>query len=116
MVVIGGSGNANKAWVAFPPPGEVPVQMFTVSFQSLDSTGWSIQSSSINLNNAQVTVTDGGTNKPVTVTQLLPNYGSSYAIRFNPQGWTTQAGHTYSVSVSGTSQPINYDVKVVSCN
>jgi len=116
MMVIGGSGSANKAWVAFPPPGEVPVQLFTVSFQSVDSTGWTIQSNSINLGSAQVTVTDGGQNRPVTVTQLNGGYGSTYAIRFNPQGWTSQAGHTYSVSVSGTSQPINYDVQVVNCN
>ncbi len=116
MMVIGGSGNAGKAWVAYPPAGQVPLQLFTISFQSVDQTGWTIQSDSINLASAQVTVTDAGTNRPVTVTQLLSGYGSTYAIRFNPQGWTTQAGHTYSVSVSGTSQPINYDVVVVSCN
>ncbi len=116
MQVIGGSGNAGKPYVAFPPGGEVPIQMFTASYTSLDSTGWTIQSDSISLSGAQVTVTDAGAAKPVTVTQLQSGYGSTHAIRFNPQGWTTQAGHTYSVSVSGTSQPISYDVKVVSCN
>ncbi|MCC6904147.1 MAG: CAP domain-containing protein, partial [Polyangiaceae bacterium] len=116
MQVIGGSGSAGKQWVAFPPGGEVPVQMFKASFSSLDQTGWTIQSDSIALAGAQVTVTDGGANQPVTVTQLQGGYGSKYALRFNPQGWTTQAGHTYSVSVSGVSQPIAYDVKVVSCN
>jgi hypothetical protein len=115
MMVIGGSGNANKAWTAYPPPGQVPLELFNVSFQTLDSTGWTVQSDSINLGGAQVTVTDGGTNRPVTVTQLSGGYGSSYAIRFNPQGWTTQAGHTYSVSVTGISTPINYDVVVVNC-
>jgi hypothetical protein len=115
MQVIGGSGKAGKQWVAFPPGGEVPFQMFKASYASLDSTGWTIQSDSINLSAAQVTVTDGGVSKPVTVTQLKGGYGSSYAIRFNPQGWSTEAGHTYKVSVSGTSQPIAYDVKVVSC-
>jgi len=116
MQVIGGSGSAGKQWVAFPPGGEVPAQMFTASFSSLDQTGWTIQSDSIALAGAQVTVTDAGASRPVTVTQLQGGYGSKYALRFNPQGWTTQAGHTYSVSVSGTSQPIAYDVKVVSCN
>jgi hypothetical protein len=112
MLVIGGSGNANKQWTAYPPPGQVPAELFTVSFQSLDQTGWTIQSDDINLSGAQVTVTDAGQNRPVTVTQLAGGYGSSYAIRFNPSGWTTQAGHTYSVSVS---VGIQYDVIVVNC-
>ena len=71
----------------------------------------------LNVNNVdrQVTVSDGGNNLPVTVTQLAGGYGSQYAIRFNPQGWQTQAGHTYDVSVSGVSPAINYSVQVVSC-
>ncbi|MFO0571882.1 MAG: CAP domain-containing protein, partial [Polyangiaceae bacterium] len=116
LQVIGGSGAANKAWTAFPPPGDVPLELWSVSWTSLDQTGWTIQSDSISLSNAQVTVTDAGANKPVTVTPLSSGYGSSYAIRFNPQGWTAQAGHTYSVNVTGTSQPISYQVKVVACN
>jgi len=116
LQVIGGSGAAGKQYVAFPPGGEVPLQMFTAAYASLDNTGWTIQSDSITLSGAQVTVTDAGAAKPVTVTQLQGGYGSKFALRFNPQGWTTQAGHTYSVSVSGTSPPISYDVKVVSCN
>jgi hypothetical protein len=39
----------------------------------------------------------------------------TYAIRFNPSGWTTQAGRTYAVSVTGISTPINYSVQVVDC-
>jgi hypothetical protein len=116
LMVIGGSGNAGKAWVAFPPAGQVPIQMFKASFASIDSTGWTVQSDSIDLGGAQVTVSDGGTNMPVTVTQLAGGYGSSYAIRFNPQGWTTQAGHTYAVSVTGVSTPISYNVEVLACN
>jgi hypothetical protein len=82
----------------------------------VDSTGWTIQSDSISLSGAQVTITDGGTNRPVTVTNLQSGYGSKYAINMKPQGWTSQAGHTYSVSVTGISQPISYDVQVVACN
>jgi hypothetical protein len=116
MQVIGGSGKAGKQYVAFPPGGEVPLQMFTASFASLDSTGWTVQSDTINLAGAQVTVKDAGATKPVTVTALQGGYGSKYAFRFNPQGWKTEAGHTYSVSVTGAAQPISYDVKVVNCN
>lgn len=116
LMVIGGSGNAGKPWIAFPSPGPFPVQAFKASFSSVDSTGWTIQSDSINLSGAQVTVTDGGTNMPVTVAVLQGGYGSSYAIRFNPQGWTSQAGHSYAVSVTGISQPISYTVDVLACN
>lgn len=117
--VIGGSGNAGKAWTAYPPPGPVPLEAIAIptlpSSYSVDVTGWSLQSESINLANAQVTVTDNGADKPVTVTQLNAYFGSRYAIRFNPQGWTSQAGHTYRVSVTNIATPITYDVEVVSC-
>ena len=78
-------------------------------------TGWSVQSDSINLANAQVTVTVDGAAQPVTVTQLDANYGSKYAIRFNPTGWTTQAGKTYSVAISNIPTAITYDVQIVDC-
>ena len=118
--VIGGSGSVNRAWTAWPPPGPVPLGAIHIPGNtSVDSTGWSVQtySSSYNLANAQVTVKDNGQPVPVTVTQLLANYGSSYAIRFNPQGWTTQAGHTYSVTVTapGVATPISYTVQPVNC-
>ncbi len=112
-----GSGNAGKAWTAFPGPGIFPAQAVNPSWSSIDQTGWTLQSDSINLANAQVTITmDGGTARPVTVTQLLANYGSSYAISMIPQGWTTQAGHTYHVNVTGTNPAISYDVEVVDCS
>lgn len=113
--VIGGNGSAGKAFTPWPPAGLVPIQAFSASFVPLDKTGWSIQSDSINLANAQVTVTDGGTSRPMTVTTLLGGYGSSQAIRMVPNGWTTQAGHTYTVTVTGASQPISYNVEVIDC-
>jgi hypothetical protein len=51
----------------------------------------------------------------VTVTQLGANYGSRYAIRFNPMGWTTQAGRTYAVAVTNIPTGINYTVQIVDC-
>ncbi|MGC4091251.1 MAG: CAP domain-containing protein [Polyangiaceae bacterium] len=115
MWTLNGTGKAGKAWTAWPSPGVFPLQAFTASRQSVDSTGWSIQSDSINLAGAQVAVTLNGTNQPVTVTQLDANYGSRYAIRFNPSGWTTAAG-TYHVAVTGIATAIEYDINVVSCN
>jgi uncharacterized protein YkwD len=116
MWVIGGSGAVNPAFTAWPSPGLFPIQAMNASFQSVDQTGWTIQSSSIDLGGAQVTVTDAGQSKPVKVTQLANNYGSTYAISMIPEGWTSQAGHTYAVSVAGVSQAISYEVQMVDCN
>jgi hypothetical protein len=49
------------------------------------------------------------------VTQLLPNYGTRYAIRFNPMGWSSTAGKTYTVMVSGVTPAIQYDVTFADC-
>jgi hypothetical protein len=117
MWTLNGSGNAGKSWVAWPAPGIIPLEAITPAHGTgLDVTGWSIQTDAINLANAAVTVTSGGTSMPVNVTQLLAGYGSRYAIRFNPLGWTTQAGKTYSVTISGISPTISYDVQVVDCH
>ncbi|HMI90009.1 MAG TPA: CAP domain-containing protein, partial [Polyangiales bacterium] len=104
-----------KAWAAWPPPGQVPIQALGNRFSKIDQTGWSVQSDRISLNGAQVTVTSGGMDMPVTTTALLPGYGSSFALRFNPTGWTAAAGQTYSVKVTGGAMPIEYEVQVVDC-
>jgi hypothetical protein len=109
------SASGGKPWAAWPPPGQVPIQAFGNTWAKVDQTGWSLQSDSINLGSADVTVTSDGMDLAVTVTTLSPGYGSMYAIRFNPSGWTTAAGKTYHVAVSGTSTPIEYDVEVVDC-
>jgi hypothetical protein len=110
------SGGAGKPWVAWPSAGQIPLQALQKERRgSVDMTGWTVQSDSIDLKSAQVSVTSGGMDRPVVVTQLLPGYGSRFALRFNPSGWTTQAGQTYSVKVTGTSMPIEYEVEVVDC-
>ena len=115
MRVFGGKGKANKAWMAWPPPGAFPLQAYKDRYNRvLDDTGWSIQSE-LNLSNVQVTVTSGGQTKPVTVTELEPNYGSKEAISIIPDGWKAAAGSTYSVSITGSEMPINYDVQIVDC-
>jgi hypothetical protein len=111
-----GAAAGAKAWVAWPPQGQVPLQALRGGFgTSVDQTGWSVQSDSINLSAAQVAVTSAGMTLPVTVTQLGSGYGSTYAISFIPMGWTSAAGKTYHVAISGSSKPIEYDVEVVNC-
>jgi hypothetical protein len=114
-----GTMKVNKPWMAWPSPGVIPVQALAQGVgnfsQKVDMTGWSVQSDTINLAGATVTVMADGMAQPVTVTQLQPGYGSRYALRFNPMGWSTTPGKTYSVSVAGISKPIQYDVQIVDC-
>jgi hypothetical protein len=104
-----------KAWIAWPAPGEIPIQAMRSRFANMDSTGWSVQSDSIDLANADVTVTLDGMDRPVSVTTLGSGYGSRYAISIIPMGWTTAAGQTYNVALSGTSMPIEYEFTIVDC-
>jgi uncharacterized protein YkwD len=116
MQNIGGTGKAGKAWMAWPPPGPFPMQAYTdVYKRTLDSTGWSLQSKSIDLKAAQVTIMSGGQAKPVKVEQLTGNYGQSTAIRIVPDGWKAAAGASYAVSVTGTATPIAYEVQLIGC-
>jgi hypothetical protein len=104
-----------KPWVAWPFQ-QTPKQALGGKYTgTVDMNGWTVQSDSINLASATVTVTSNGQEMPVMVTQLGGGYGSMYALRFNPTGWTSAAGQTYSVKVSGTSMPIEYDVQIVDC-
>ena len=113
---LSGTGKAGKAWMAWPAAGTIPLQAIAGSRgQTVDATGWTVQSDKINLAGAQVTVMVDGAAQPVTVTQLGNDYGAKYAIRFNPMGWTTVAGKTYAVSVTGIPTAISYAVQVVNC-
>jgi MYXO-CTERM domain-containing protein len=111
---VGGKGNAMVAYVGWPPAGPVPLQAFTAT--ELDKSGWSLQSDTINLNMATATVTDGTTSQPVTVSTNIGSYGATYAMGIVPNGWTSQAGHDYTVTIGGTKTPIAYTVSVVDCS
>jgi len=110
--VFGGSGG----WTAWPAPGVFPIQAASDEWATLDDTGWSIQSDNIDLGSAEVTIETEGTELSVTVETLLQNYGSSSAISIIPNGWRMQADTTYSVTVSGLSTEIAYQVSVVDCS
>jgi hypothetical protein len=109
-----GSGRATNPFSPWPPAGPVPLDALTVT--NVDTAGWTLQSDTVNVNAGTVTVTDAGQVLPVTSAALPGGYGSRYAIRFVPSGWQTQAGHSYTVTLSGTSSPVTYTVEVVSCS
>ena len=111
---VGGTGKAGVAYVGWPPAGPVPLQAFTAT--ELDKSGWSLQSDTINLGSATATVMDGTTNQPVTVSTNLGSYGAKYAMGITPNGWTSVAGHSYTVTIGGTTTPIAYTVQVVDCS
>jgi len=115
MWVLGGSGSGNNTWTAWPPPGPFPLQAIAPSWYSIDDTGWSIQSGSVNLLGAGVTVTVNGQDRPVDVWDLSGPYGNTSGIAFTPDGWSSQAGETYEVQVS-SNPPISYEVEVVDCS
>jgi hypothetical protein len=115
MWVLGGSGSGTAEWMAFPPPGVFPYEAVGPSWTTIDETGWSVQSDTINLAGADVTVTADGEDMPVTVAQLQGGYGSAYAIKLTPTGWTTEPDTTYDVEITGIATPITYQVEVVDC-
>ncbi len=107
----GGTGKANKTFVAWPPPGPVPLAAMTTT--QLDTSGWHIQSDTVNVNTATVTITEGGQNRPIMQYSLAGGYGSRYAVRMVPQGWKAEAGKSYTVTVAGTA--VTYTVDVLAC-
>jgi uncharacterized protein YkwD len=118
MWVIGGQGGGDAAWTAWPPPGVVPIDAIhvpEVPWSNVDETGWTIQSDAIDLGAAQVKIREGGVDLPLKATALMGGFGSASAIAMTPQGWTSEAGKTYTVEVSGVPQPFSYEVQVVAC-
>lgn len=117
MQNLGGQGEASKEWVAWPAPGPFPLQAYRTRFRvTLSETGWSVQSDSIDLSDAQVRVTSEGAELPVSVTPLQRGYGSRYAFRFNPEGWEPEANRSYAVSIEGLATNIAYEVRFVDCD
>ena len=110
----GGKGKANIPYVAWPPGGPIPLAAITTT--NVDKAGWSIQSDTISMpTSVTATVVDGTMSMPVTVTGGLPQYGARYVMSILPMGWTEQAGHSYTVTVSGAGMPITYTVDVQAC-
>jgi hypothetical protein len=114
----GSSERGKSTWVAWPPPGPVPMDVFTS--ERLDEVGWTIQSASSDLDRAtKVTVTSSaGSSLPIILTHLTPLMGSRSAVGFVPDGWKTSPNETYAVSVttdSSSSTKIDFVVEPVTC-
>ncbi len=116
--VIGGTGKSQAPFIAWPPAGKVPVKAFgPYGKESIDGTGWSIQSDSIVMTKAKVRILDeSGAELPMTQWQLGGGYGSKYALGFAPSGWKAEGGKTYTVEISGVAKPFSYQVEVLTCD
>lgn len=117
MHVILGDGRAGARWVAWPPPGEVPVQaLVPASWMDTDRAGWSIQSDVIDLARAEVTVSSADAGPlEIETWSLAEGYGSTFGLAIRPVGWRTEIGVTYQVSVRGISEEIDYAFTPVDC-
>ncbi len=109
-------GHEPPRWIAWPPPGLVPLDAVLADF-----TGWTLQSDSLTLRDARVAVTVDGAPRAVQQRRLSPVYGTREAIAFVPDGWQSEAGVTYRVVVEGALSgaqpvPIEYEVQVVDCD
>ena len=104
---------ASRGWVAWPPPGPVPIDAFART--SVDRIGWTIQSSSLDLDGAEVDVRVANEPRPVRVSPLERTMGSLTAVRFVPDGWATEPGERYDVHVVKGDVIIDYSVEPVPC-
>lgn len=106
-----GSSNAGVPWVAWPPPGPVPVD----ALSGTDTVGWSFQSDVIDLVNADVTMKSGPQDLLISFNTLPMGYGAEQALRIVPHGWQAEAGKDYTVNITGIDPPISYVVEVIDC-
>lgn len=113
MYTIGGKKNGDRTWTAWPPPGIFPVELNSNGWSSMDTTGWSIQSDTIDFAGKDITVTADGADKPVDIAQLLKNFGARHTVKITPKGWKMQSGVKYQVKVAGTE--IDYSFTTTSC-
>ncbi|MCP4873045.1 MAG: CAP domain-containing protein [Proteobacteria bacterium] len=131
MWVVHFADSAGVPWVAWPPPGEFPIEAdgrltFGAGSYTVDHHGWTFSSSSIGLSGAVVSVTEDGEDRPVRpwncgtdepdceMSLLSGSYGAGPTISFLPVGWGMEPGSTYRVRVEA-SEIVEYDVEVVGC-
>jgi hypothetical protein len=122
-IVVDGTGIGEKraknvsknarGWVAWPPAGPVPLEVFTAD--EIDTFGWTLQTTTQDLAGAKVEVKVDGMLMPVHTSALEAHRGSFSAIRFVPDGWTTESGRRYDVSVKRGGVEIAYTVEPVGC-
>lgn len=110
MQVLHMPGGSDPTYVAWPPPGQFPIQA-----EDWLGRHWTIQSNALDLTGAAASVTLDGEELEIQSWDLAPGYGSGSAIAFVPRGsfFYEEAGQVYHIEVPG--HPITYDVTFVDC-
>jgi len=117
--LLSGQSAAPNPWIAWPPPGFVPLhalhQPTRFGAFDIDRAGWSVQSESIDLTRGIVTVQMDGEPVAVQTRPLASGYGSRYAIGIVPVDFATRAGSSYRVTITLPREVIEYSFEVVDC-
>lgn len=115
LLVHGGQVEPEREWVAWPPAGPVPMAALRDIWERTDEVGWSVQSDTLRVDQAQVVAVDPeGQELPFELFPLPENYGSTYAMRLVPQGWHHEAG-LLTVVVEGPDFSFEYEVELLDC-
>ena len=100
-------------WVAWPSPGPFP---FDASYA--DMTGWTVQSSFVNLSSAELRVSVDGVPRQINTRTLHGGGGAGWALAFIPVGWRSEAGTTYHIDAYDERHDeilLEYDVEMIDC-
>jgi len=110
LAVFGSSGGGpTPEWVAFPPPGFVPISV-------VDWT-WTLQAPGAAQASLKVTRSSDSAVLDFDKLPLQQGYGMYEAIAFRPKGWNPAAGEKYIVEYTGVSAgTISFELTPVSCN
>jgi Cysteine-rich secretory protein family len=105
--------DALPTWVAWPPPGPVPFDVFRRT--NVDRLGWTVQSSSLDLDGARVEIHSDGAPLAIKVSGLERTMGSLTALRILPDGWSTEPGKSYAVHVEKEGVLFDFTVEPINC-
>ncbi|MCB2153356.1 CAP domain-containing protein [bacterium] len=119
-----GSRPASPEWVSWPPPGYVPYQV--INAKNGSTSRWSFSMYSADFTNAGVMMDREGTNVPVTVQPIYPEFGSSTIVGDNTIVWefsetdfTTSTDVEYNIHITnvvdqyGATRNFNYTVTII---
>lgn len=102
-----------RSWVSWPPAGPTPID--AIRRTKIDTMGWTLQSSSLDLDGASVEVRVDGELRPIKVLPLERLLGSLTAIRFLPDGWSTEVGKRYDIHAVKNDIVMDVAVEPVDC-
>ena len=115
LYIHGGDVEPERDWVAWPPAGPVPMAALRDIWERTDEVGWSLQSDTLRVDQAQVFARDAeGQELHFELFALPEGYGSAHALRMVPLGWQHEEG-VLTVVVEGPDFAFDYEVELLDC-